>query len=73
MGKMTIFDPNKMSWITRLRLCWTVLTKGVYNKNMYKTRYMQRQWDICRERDKEMQKGCRPRTNYNDDSEFMEQ
>ena len=70
---MTIFDPNKMSWITRLRLCWTVLTKGVYNTKMYRTRHAQQQWDACRQRDIELQKGCRPRTSFKTRSEFMDQ
>ena len=59
-----IFDPNKMSWITRLRLCWTVLTKGAYNTKMYRTRHAQRQWDMCRQRDKELQRTCRPRSGF---------
>jgi len=64
---------DKLGWITRLKLCWSVLVKGTFIPEDYKTRHYQRQWDICRQRDKEMQEACRKRTRYTSDSEYMEQ
>ena len=53
---------DKLGWLTRIKLCWVVLTKGKFNPAEYRTRYMQEQWDICRKRDAEMNACIRPRT-----------
>lgn len=55
-------NSDKLGWWTRIRLCWTVLTKGEYDPTQYRTRLAQEQWDICRQRDKEMNACARPRT-----------
>ena len=57
-------DKDKLSWGTRLKLCWTVLTKGKYNPALYRTRHYEEQWQICQQRLKEMQATCRPRTDF---------
>jgi len=54
---------DKFSWLTRLKFCWTLLTRGTYNPKDYKTIHEQKEWDACRKRDKEMNKCVRPRTN----------
>ena len=56
-------DKHKLSWWTRIKLCWAVLTKGKYDHTQYRTRHMQKQWDTCRQRDIEMAATCRPRTH----------
>ena len=40
-------NSDKLGWWTRIRLCWTVLTKGEYDPTQYRTRLAQEQWDIC--------------------------
>ena len=53
---------DRLGWITRLKLCWSVLIKGTYDPKEYRTREAQKQWDLCRRRDKEMASTIRPRT-----------
>jgi hypothetical protein len=53
---------DTLSWATRIRLCWDVLVKGIFKREHYKTIHEQEQWDICRQRDKEMNATTRPRT-----------
>ena len=55
-------NEDKLAWITRLSLCWTVLTKGKYNPKDYKTKHEEKQFRICQKRLKEMQACVRPRT-----------
>ena len=55
-------DKHELSWKNRLKLCWAVLTTGKYNPSDYKTIHEQEQWDLCRQRDKEMNACTRPRT-----------
>ena len=68
-----VFDRDKMSWGTRIKLCWQVLTKGTHNPELYRTRHAQEQWDICRQRDKEMNECNRPRTPIHYADELLEQ
>lgn len=53
---------DTLSWPTRLKLCWDVLVKGKFERGHYKTIHEQEQWDICRQREKEMNSNIRPRT-----------
>ena len=55
---------DKLSWITRIKLCWTVLTTGKYNPKEYKTKHEDEQWQICQKRLKEMQATIRPRSEF---------
>jgi hypothetical protein len=55
-------DKDKLSWLTRLKLCCAVLTKGKYNHEDFKTVYEQEQWEICELKRKELAAACRPRT-----------
>ena len=64
---------DKLGWITRLKLCWVVLTKGTYNPAEYRTKHAQKQWDICRERDRDMNAAVRPRVDDCPESEFGDQ
>ncbi len=61
------------SWLTRIRLCWTVLTTGRHNPKDYKTRDEEKQWQICRQRDRELASAIRPRTDTHIDDRYMEQ
>ena len=62
-----------MSWSSRLKLCWNVLTRGVYNPEDYKSKEEQRRWDSCRKRDKEMNACIRPRTEVGENEYGIEQ
>ena len=54
---------DKLSWISRLKLCWFILSKGTTKDlPLYRTRHEEEQWKICRQRDKELAAACRPRT-----------
>jgi hypothetical protein len=61
---MIFFDKNKMSFWTRIKLCFRVLVRGNYNPEDYKTRGAQRQWIICENRRRELEKTVRPATPY---------
>jgi hypothetical protein len=67
-----MFDKEKMSFWTRIRLCWTVLTTGAHNPTNYLSRHAVKQLKICQKREKEMQLACRPRTRVGE-SEYMGQ
>ena len=66
-------DKHNFSWKTRLRLCWDVLTKGKYDSRDYRTIHQQEQWELCEQRRKELIASTRPRSEFNCDSEYMEQ
>ena len=55
-------NKHLLSWPTRLKLCWDVLVKGKFESTHYKTKHEQEQWEICRQRDREMDACKRPRT-----------
>jgi hypothetical protein len=59
-------DKHKMSWSTRLRLCWSALYKGVYDSDEFKTIHEEEQREICEKRRKEMDKCVQPRTTWRD-------
>ena len=59
-------DGNKLSWKTRLKLCWAVLSRGEYTPEDYKTINEQDRWEICEQRRKELQKCVQPRTVWKD-------
>ena len=68
-----MFDREKLSWGTRIKLCWQVLVRGTYDPKLYRTRHMQEQWVKCRARDKEMNKCTRPRTEFHYSDDLLEQ
>jgi hypothetical protein len=55
---------DKLSWKTRLRLCWDVATRGKYDPRDYKTIHQEEQWAICEQRRKELAATCRPRQPF---------
>jgi len=56
-------DKNKLAWSSRLKLCWFILSKGTtIDLPLYRTRHEEEQWNICRQRDKELEAASRPRT-----------
>lgn len=57
-----MFDKNKLSFWTRIKLCLTVLFTGNYNPEKYLTRDRAKQLKICQQRQKEMDACIRPRT-----------
>ena len=57
-------DKDKFSWVTRLRICWCVLLSGNCDLKKYKTIHEQKEWDICRERDREMNACVRKRSSF---------
>ena len=57
-------NKDKLSWLTRLSLCWDVLIRGRYDTRDYKTIHQQEQWDICEQRRKELESSVRPRTPF---------
>jgi hypothetical protein len=61
-------DGNKLSWKTRLKLCWTVLSQGEYAPEDYRTINEQNQWEICEQMRKDLQKCVQPRTVWKDRS-----
>ena len=67
-----MFDKNKMSFLTRLRLCLRVLIKGTYDPYKYVTRGAQKQREVCEKRRRDLEKTIRPRTPYTE-SEFGDQ
>ena len=66
-------DGDKLSWRTRAKLCWSVLTKGKYDPRDYKTIRQQEQWDICEQRRRDLEGGHRPREPFPYDDDYMEQ
>ena len=54
-------NKNKFSFLTRIRLCWVVLTTGKYDTRDYKAIHEEEQWEICEKRRKELAASCRPR------------
>ena len=67
-----MFDKEKMSFWTRIRFCWTVLTRGAYDPRDYMSRHAAKELKICQQREKEMQAATRPRTEVTE-SEYMGQ
>ena len=57
-----MFDTDKLSYATRIKLCWEVLTRGKYDPRNYKTRHQEEQWQNCEKRREEMESYTRPRT-----------
>ena len=80
---MNLFDKNKMSFWTRIRLCWRVLVTGTLPPlsaqsfldgwEEYRSRNGQKQWETCKKRCKELEKTIRPRTTAYQESEFGDQ
>ncbi len=68
-----MMDKTKLSWRTRLKLCWNVLTKGKYNWREYRTRLEEEQWLICEQRREEMDACVRERRPFPYSKEEMEQ
>ena len=67
-----MFDKEKMSFWTRVRLCWAALVTGEYDPKNYLSRHAVKQLKICQQREKELQAACRPRTSA-PQSEYMNQ
>ena len=55
---------DKFSWVTRLKLCWSVLTKGKCNLEDYRTIHQQEQFEVCEKRRGELAGSARPRTEF---------
>ena len=70
---MSLGKKDRLSWSTRLRLCWNVLTKGKYNWREYRTRHDEEQWLICEQRREEMDACVRERRPFPYSKEEMEQ
>ena len=66
-------DKNRLSWATKLRLCWDVLTKGQYDPRDYKTINEQEAWDRCEQMRKELESTHRPRRAFVHSDENFEQ
>ena len=63
---------DKLGWSTRLKLCWAVLSKGVYDPKKYKTIHDQQQQEVCDQRRRELDATKRPRTD-GPESEYGDQ
>jgi hypothetical protein len=61
---LKMFNKDKLSFLTRIKLCWEVLTRGEYDPRNYRTRHLEKQWQICEKRRKELEACTRPRTEY---------
>ena len=66
-------DKDKLSWITRFKLCYQVLLYGLFDPTQYRTRYAQKQWEICQKRQREMDACVRPRTKVRISPDDIEQ
>jgi len=55
---------DKFSWVTRLKLCWGVLTKGKCDFGDYRTVRQQERFEICEKRRKELAGTMRPRKEF---------
>ena len=71
---MRWFNKDKMSFWTRVKLCWYVFTKGSLPAKLkeYRSRHAQKQWNICEQRRIDMEVASRPRTDC-PESEYMNQ
>lgn len=63
---------NKLGWITRIKLCWRVLTRGTYDPDKYRTRHAQKQWRTCEQRRRDLDATIRPKRDC-PESEFGDQ
>jgi hypothetical protein len=61
---MNLFDKNKMSFWTRIKLCWKALMHGTYEPAEYRTRDAQKQWEICERRRRDLGKTIRRATPH---------
>ncbi len=66
-------DKDKLSWISRLKLCWEVFTRGKYDSRDYKTIREEERWERCEQMRKDLASTCRPRVPYYDKDDTMEQ
>ena len=64
---------DKLSWKTRMRLCWEVFTRGKYDPRDYRTIQEQGQWERCEQMRKDLASSCRPRVPFSDRNDTMEQ
>jgi hypothetical protein len=68
-----MFDKEKLSLRTRLRLCWDVFTRGKYDPRDYKTIQQEEAWARCEKMRKDLASATRPRVDTDVDREWMEQ
>jgi len=66
-------NKNSFSWMTRIRLCWNVFTRGKYDSRDYKTIHEEKQWKICEKRREELTVSCRSREPFTYRDELDEQ
>ena len=57
-----MFDKEKLSWLTRLKLLWQVFTRGKYDPRDYKTINEQEAWEKCEQTRKDLASAEGPRT-----------
>jgi hypothetical protein len=68
-----MFNKEKMSLRTRLRLCWDVFTRGKYDPRDYRTIREEEAWARCEQMRKELAASTRPRTDTDIGKEWMGQ
>ena len=66
-------NKNKLSFGTRIRLCWDILTRGKYDSRDYKTMEEHEQWSVCEKRREELNACNRPRTEFRHKDDDFEQ
>ena len=57
-------DKTKLSWRTRLKLCWDVFCWGKYDPRDYKTIQEEEAWERCEQMRKELDSGNRERKPF---------
>jgi len=57
-----MFDKEKLSWLTRLKLFWQVFTRGKYDPRDYKTINEQETWERCEQMREDLAAAEGPRT-----------
>ena len=57
-----MFNKEKLSWLTRLKLFWQVFTRGEYDPRDYKTINEQETWERCEQMRKDLATAEKPRT-----------
>jgi len=55
-----MFDKDKLSWLTRLKLFWEVFTRGKYDPRDYKTINEEEAWERCEQMRKDLAAAERP-------------
>ena len=65
-----MFDKDKLSWLTRLKLFWEVFTRGKYDPRDYKTINEEEAWERCEQMRKDLASGERPKADVEFKSEW---